>query len=75
MPYHSISDLPASIKDHLPKHAQEIFKEAFNHAWEQYSDPSKRRGDDSREEVARKVAWAAVKKYYHKKADGKWVKN
>lgn len=75
MPYKSISSLPDSIKEHLPKHAQEIFMEAFNHAWEQYSDPSKRRGDDSREEVSRKVAWAAVKKHYHKKSDGKWVKN
>ncbi len=31
-----------------------------------------RRGDDSREEVAHKVAWAAVKKEYEKGDDDKW---
>ena len=31
-----------------------------------------RRGDESREEVAHKVAWAAVKKKYSKGGDGDW---
>ncbi len=74
MPYRSVDSLPDSIKDHLPAHAQEIFLEAFNHAWEQYKDPSKRRGDASREETARRVAWAAVKGKYEKNTQGKWVK-
>jgi len=39
MPYKSISDLPKPVRDHLPKHAQEIFKEAFNSAWHEYADP------------------------------------
>ena len=34
MPYKSISDLPDSVSDHLPKHAQEIFQAAFNSAVE-----------------------------------------
>lgn len=33
MPYKTISDLPKNVKHVLPKHAQEIFKEAFNSAW------------------------------------------
>ena len=37
MPYRSIADLPSGIHDHLPPHAQEIFLEAFNHAWEEYA--------------------------------------
>jgi cation transport regulator len=45
----------------LPKHAQEIYKEAYNSAWDQYADPASRRDDSSREEVAHRVAWAAVK--------------
>ncbi len=69
MPYQSISDLPDSVKDHLPTHAQVIYKEAYNNAWEQYADPDKRRGDASREEVAHKVAWAAGKVKYEKKGD------
>jgi cation transport regulator len=41
--------------------------EAFNSAWEQYADPDKRRDDASREEVAHRVAWSAVKEKYEKK--------
>jgi cation transport regulator len=73
MPYQKINDLPAQVKDNLPKHAQEIYMEAYNSAWDQYADPDKRRDDDSREETAHKVAWAAVKKQYEKKGDN-WVK-
>ena len=72
MPYKAISDLPDSVRNHLPTHAQDIYKEAFNHAWNEYSDKNERRGDESREEAAHKVAWAAVKKHYSKGADGDW---
>jgi len=75
MPYNKISDLPESVRDNLPKHAQEIYQAAFNSAWEQYKDPDERRGDDTREEVAHKVAWAAVKNDYEKDEEtGKWTK-
>src|SRR5690606_41626766 len=57
---------PDSVKDNLPTHASEIYKEAFNSAWDEYKDPSDRRGDDSREETAHQVAWGAVKKSYEK---------
>jgi cation transport regulator ChaB len=40
MPYRSIADLPPRIREHLPPHAQEIFLEAFNHAWEEYASPA-----------------------------------
>ncbi len=73
MPYKNISELPDPIKKHLPKHAQEIYKEAFNNAWEQYKDPKKRRGNSTHEEACHKVAWNAVKQQYEK-SDGKWVK-
>ncbi len=73
MPYKTISDLPDSVRDNLPKHAQEIYQAAFNSAWEQYKDPDERRGDDTREEVSHKVAWAAVKNEYAKDDQtGKW---
>jgi cation transport regulator len=72
MTYHSLAELPDSVKDSLPKHAQEIYKEAYNSAWDQYSDPNKRRGNESREAVSRKVAWSAVEKKYEKK-DGRWM--
>jgi cation transport regulator len=76
MPYYKRKDdLPDSVTDNLPSHAQEIYREAFNSAWEQYKDPDKRRGDASREETAHKVAWSAVKKEYEKdEKSGKWKK-
>lgn len=59
----------------IPKQAQEIYREAFNSAWEQYKDPEDRRGNASREEAAHRVAWSAVKKEYEKDEDsGKWKK-
>lgn len=69
MPYQSLADLPDSVKDHLPKHAQEIYMAAFNNAWDEYKKPQDRRGDQSREEVSHKVAWAAVKQQYEKNGD------
>src|SRR5438270_1392619 len=55
--------------DTLPEHAKHIYKQAHANALEQYSSPSKRLGgrSQSREQVAHKVAWSAVKKEYEKK--------
>jgi len=60
------------VKDNLPRRAQEIYKEAFNSAWNEYADKDKRRDDESREEVSHKVAWSAVKKGCKKGDDGRW---
>ena len=38
MPYASIEDLPDSVRGHLPEHAAEIYRSAFNHAWVSYAD-------------------------------------
>lgn len=73
MPYHKIEDLPSSVKGNLPTHAQEIYKEAFNHAWEEYKNPEDRRDGASREEIAHRVAWSAVKQEYEK-IDDQWRK-
>jgi cation transport regulator len=75
MPYKTVTDLPDSVKDNLPKHAQEIYQAAFNSAWDEYDEPEERRGGASREETAHKVAWAAVKQQYEKDdRSGKWTK-
>ncbi|HYP57714.1 MAG TPA: ChaB family protein, partial [Beijerinckia sp.] len=47
-------------------HAQDIFREAFNSAFDEYHS------DRRQEEIAFRVAWAAVKKQYHK-AGSRWV--
>lgn len=72
MPYKSKSELPDGVQHVLPAHAQDIYKEAFNSAYEEYKDPDERRDDASREEVAHRVAWSAVKKKYEKGDDDKW---
>lgn len=74
MPYDKLQDLPQSVKDSLPKHAQEIYKEAFNNAYKEYATSEDRDNpNESREELAHKVAWAAVKKSYKKDSSGRWV--
>jgi cation transport regulator len=74
MPYRSIHELPDSVKDHLPKHAQEIYKEAFNSAYEEYKHPEDRKKNADREETAHRVAWSAVKTKYEKSSNGEWTK-
>jgi len=66
MPYATNQELPPAAQ-RLPDHAQSIFREAFNHAWENYADRGSRR-----EEIAFRVAWSAVKKQY-RKIGARWV--
>lgn len=74
MPYDNREALPESVQKALSDvpHAQEIYKEAYNSAWDEYADPSDRREDFDREETAHAVAWNAVKTKYQKGEDGKW---
>jgi cation transport regulator len=71
MPYNR-GNLPRNIRDPLPQHAQDIWVEAFNSAYDRYRDPDDRRDRMSRDEAARRVAWSAVKKQYEKGDDGRW---
>jgi cation transport regulator len=68
MPYVANEDLPPAIRRHLPPHAQDIFREAFNHAWQSYGAREPWR----REEIAHRVAWSAVKRRYRKRG-ADWV--
>ena len=68
MPYASNEDLPRAIRGHLPAHAQDIYRGAFNSAWINYRN----RTAKEREEIAHRVAWAAVKRRYRKEGD-EWV--
>jgi cation transport regulator len=72
MPYPQNIDLPANIRSVLPEHAQDIYRSAFNNAWKEYELASKRRDDESKEEVSFRVAWAAVKSKYEKRG-GRWM--
>ena len=66
MPYAANHDLPAPVRSHLPEHAQDIYRAAFNRAFADYAS------DPRQEEIAHRIAWAAVKRRYAK-ADGDWA--
>jgi cation transport regulator len=66
VPYRSNADLPATIRQHLPSHAQDIYRAAFNHAFAAHTN------DMQQEEIAHRIAWAAVKRFYVKD-DHRWV--
>lgn len=63
-PYLDNSQLPHSVQHVLPSHAQDIYREAFNHALAEYGPDEVR---------AARVAWAAVKGSYEK-GEGGWVR-
>lgn len=66
MPYATNAELPVTLRKRLPRHAQEIYRAAFNEAFAHY-------GAD-REAIAHRVAWAAVKRRYYHAAAGFWVR-
>jgi cation transport regulator len=66
MPYRTNADLPLSVSRHLPDHAQDIYRKAFNHAYAAHS------GEGRQEEAAHRIAWVAVKRTYVKVRD-RWM--
>jgi cation transport regulator len=66
MPYQSNKDLPPPVRDHLPPHAQDIYREAFNNAYQQHAL------DPRQEEASHRIAWAAVKRSYVKEGT-QWI--
>ena len=66
MPYRINAELPPSVQSHLPEHAQDIYREAFNHAYAAHA------GEIDRERRSHMIAWAAVKRSYVK-SDDLWV--
>jgi len=66
VPYSQNLELPPSVRGHLPEHAQDIYREAFNNAFAEHL------GDPRQEEAAHRIAWAAVKRRYVK-AGSWWV--
>jgi cation transport regulator len=67
MPYLHNIELPDAVRAHLPEHAQGIYREAFNHAFESHV------GDPRQEEAAHRIAWGAVKRLYAKEG-ATWVR-
>lgn len=68
MPYSNNRQLPRSVKNQLPKHAQDIYREAYNN-FDYYNSDL-----DDVEERAHKVAWSAVKRKYRRGKNGYWIR-
>ena len=66
MPYATNEELPERIREHLPQHAQDIFRAAFNAAYERYGA-----GNEAR---AFRIAWDAVRKAYVQRSARIWVR-
>jgi cation transport regulator len=62
MPYETVKQLPVTIRDVLPEEAKEIYRKAFNQAWEEY-DRDARIGLDQ-QGLAHQQAWMAVQHEY-----------
>jgi cation transport regulator len=65
MPYATNEDLPAPVRRVLPRHAQDIYRAAFNDAFARYGA--------EREAVAHRIAWSAVKRRYIQRTAGFWI--
>lgn len=63
MHYMTNSDLPSFLKNNLPEHAQDVYRQVFNVAYEDYKN----------QVTAHKIAWGAVEKRYYKNKDGTWI--
>jgi cation transport regulator len=64
MPYATNASLPAALRKYLPHHAQDIYRAAFNSAFDRYGP--------THEAIAHRIAWAAVKQRYAQRAAGVW---
>jgi cation transport regulator len=62
MHYETVKQLPVTIRDVLPDQAKEIYRKAYNQAWEEY-DQDAHMGLDQRG-LAHQQAWMAVKHDY-----------
>ena len=62
MPFEAVKQLPVTIRDTLPDQAQEIYRKAYNQAWEEY-DKEDHRGLNQ-QGLAHQRGWTAVQHEY-----------
>jgi cation transport regulator len=64
MRYDSNEDLPMHCRINLPEAAQQVYREAWNRAWDEKRD----------RDHARSRAWAAVRERFEREAlSGRWL--
>jgi cation transport regulator ChaB len=62
MPHQNNSELPGTVKENLPEHRQDIYREAFNNAWEQYKEPYESREMNIRKKLLTKSLRVQLRK-------------
>jgi cation transport regulator ChaB len=68
-------DLSEHLRKSMPEEAQEIYVKAYNKSWENY-DEDDDLGKQSREAVAHRDGWAAVKReFVHDEERGIWYRH
>lgn len=73
MPYANNAQLPRGVQAYLSGTAQEIYREAYNHAWESCRYAQDRYDShDSRQVTANRIAWETVKRRCYRR-NGKWT--
>lgn len=66
MSYPSIASLPASVRADLPTEAQQLYRTAYNTAWQRYVDYA------DREPFCHRLARSEVRRNFAKDKDGAW---
>ena len=65
MRYENIDELPVHCRVNLPEAAQQVYREAWNRAWDNAADPR----------VARDRAWQEVREQFGRDAvTGRWMR-
>lgn len=62
MQYETVKQLPVTIRDVLPEEAKEIYRKAYNQAWEEFAQEDHR--GLNQQALAHQQAWGAVKKEF-----------
>jgi cation transport regulator len=72
LPYYKNSDLPDHVKSGLPDHGQDLYREAYNDAWDIFRDPARRDEGRDHEACSHDHAWAAIEAKYEQNSRGSW---
>lgn len=65
MRYETIDELPVHCRVNLPEAAQQVYREAWNRAWDNNGDPR----------IARDQAWQEVRERFGRDAiTGRWIR-
>jgi cation transport regulator len=74
MPYSNTAQLPKGVQQNLSQAAQEIYRDAYNEAWESCRYAKDRFDtDDSRQVTANRIAWETVKSRCERDMFGRWI--